>query len=99
MILTPILENGYVERRVDWGLPWLQAEVCFLCLPPGFPAVPQYYSHTFGCSPVPLQKRASGFPIHTALRPIIQIASKLRNGFRSFRILTLGHPTRLSACR
>ena len=39
--------------RVDRGLPWLQADVCFLRLPPGFPAVPPYLSHTFGCSPAP----------------------------------------------
>jgi hypothetical protein len=24
----------------------LQVEVCFLSLPPGFPAVPQYFNHT-----------------------------------------------------
>ena len=45
--------------------------------------MPLYLSHTFSCSPVPLQNRTSGFPIHPALRSIIQIASKLRDGFRS----------------
>ena len=25
---------------------WLQTELCLLCLPPGFPVVPQYLSHT-----------------------------------------------------
>jgi addiction module HigA family antidote len=58
--------------RVDRGLPWLQADVCFLRLPPGFPAVPQYLSHTFGCSPAPAQNRTSGFPIHPALRSIFR---------------------------
>jgi len=48
--------------RVDQGLPWLQAEVCFLGLPPGFPAVPQYLSHTFGCSPAPLRTGQADFP-------------------------------------
>ena len=33
--------------RVAWSLPWLQAEVCFLGLPPGFPAMPLFHSHTF----------------------------------------------------
>ncbi len=28
------------------GASKLQDEVCFLCLPPGFPAVPQYFIHT-----------------------------------------------------
>ena len=32
--------------RVDWGLPSLQANVCVLGLPPGFPVVPQYLGHT-----------------------------------------------------
>ena len=32
--------------RVDWGLPMLRADVCVLCYPPGFPAVPQYLGHT-----------------------------------------------------
>jgi len=32
--------------RVGWGLPMLQADVRVLCLPPGFPAVPQYPGHT-----------------------------------------------------
>jgi len=39
--------------RVGRGLPWLQAEVRFLRLPPGFQAAPLYFSHTFGCSSVP----------------------------------------------
>jgi hypothetical protein len=28
------------------GASKLQDEVCFLCLPPGFPAVPRYFVHT-----------------------------------------------------
>ncbi len=48
--------------RVDRGLPWLQAEVCFLRLPPGFPAVPQYLSHTFGCAPDPPRTGQADFP-------------------------------------
>jgi len=48
-----IEDKLFFECRVDRGLPWLQAEVCFLRLPPGFPAVPLYLSHTFGCSPAP----------------------------------------------
>ncbi len=39
--------------RVDWGLPMLQADVCVLRLPPGFPVVPQYLSHT-SVAPQPL---------------------------------------------
>ena len=50
------------NSRVDRGLPWLQAEVCFLRLPPGFPAVPLYLSHTFGCSPAPLRTGQADFP-------------------------------------
>jgi hypothetical protein len=30
--------------RVDRFLQIPQVEVCFLCLPPGFPAVPQYFN-------------------------------------------------------
>ena len=48
--------------RVDRGLPWLQADVCFLRLPPGFPAVPPYLSHTFGCSPAPHRTGQVDFP-------------------------------------
>jgi len=53
-----VFKNG----RVDRGLPWLQAEVCFLRLPPGFPAVPLYLSHTFGCSPAPHRTGQADFP-------------------------------------
>jgi len=48
--------------RVDRGLPWLQADVRLLRLPPGFPAVPQYLSHTFGCSPAPHRTVQVDFP-------------------------------------
>jgi hypothetical protein len=33
--------------RVDRFLPIRQVDVCFLRLPPGFPAVPQYFNHVF----------------------------------------------------
>ena len=39
----PRVDSGVSSRR---GAPKLQDEVCFLCLPPGFPAVPQYFVHT-----------------------------------------------------
>jgi len=38
--------------RVARFLPILQVEVCFLRLPPGFPAVPHYFNHvSVGVSP------------------------------------------------
>ena len=40
------LPRGFSFCRVDWGLPMLQADVGVLCLPPGFPVVPQYLGHT-----------------------------------------------------
>ncbi len=48
------LEEGNVmsSRR---GASKLQDEVCFLCLPPGFPAVPRYFVHT-GLSHPPLSE-------------------------------------------
>jgi hypothetical protein len=47
--------------RVDRFLPMLQVEVCFLRLPPSFPAVPQYFNHT-PVGPGPSQNRTCGFP-------------------------------------
>jgi hypothetical protein len=43
----------------------------------------EFHSHTFSCSPIPLRNRTSGFPIHTALRSIIQIFSELRCGLKA----------------
>jgi hypothetical protein len=34
----------------------------FSLFPPGFPAVPQYFSHTYGCSPVPHGTGQADFP-------------------------------------
>jgi len=47
--------------RVDWFLPILQVDVCFLRLPPGFPAVPQYFNHV-SVGPSPSRNRTCGFP-------------------------------------
>ena len=47
--------------RVDRFLPILQVEVCFLRLPPGFPAVPHYFNH-LSVGPGPSQNRTCGFP-------------------------------------
>ena len=46
------------------------AEVCFLRLPPGFPAVPLHLSHTFGCGLGLWGFALSGPPIRSlSLRP------------------------------
>ncbi|HUT72659.1 MAG TPA: hypothetical protein VMW89_18475 [Desulfatiglandales bacterium] len=47
--------------RVDRFLPILQVEVCFLRLPPGFPAVPPFFNHT-PVGPSRSQNRTGGFP-------------------------------------
>ena len=85
---------GYL--RVGRSLPELQGDVCVLCLPPAFAAVPQYLVHT----PVELlpliepDKRIS----HTYGSSVShQRASALRQGFRSTRIRDVGHPTWASA--
>jgi hypothetical protein len=43
---TSMMATVFGAVRVDWRLPWLQDELCVLCLPPGFPAVPPYFIHT-----------------------------------------------------
>ena len=40
--LVGLSPNGL--SRVDRFLPILQGDVCFLCLPPGFLAVPHYFN-------------------------------------------------------
>jgi hypothetical protein len=39
------IPEGITPLSVD-PRSWLQGDVCFLCLPPGFPAVPPYLTHT-----------------------------------------------------
>ena len=54
---------------------WLQAELCLLRLPPGFPAVPQYLSHTSSIKTVQASRRKTqnsqcvnnGFIKHTQI--------------------------------
>jgi hypothetical protein len=46
--------------RVDRFLPIRQVDVCFLRLPPGCPAVPQYLNHV-SVGPSPSQNRTCGF--------------------------------------
>ena len=50
---TAIIENLCLSSRR--GASKLQDEFCFLCLPPGFPAVPRYFVHT-GLSRPPLSE-------------------------------------------
>jgi hypothetical protein len=51
---THALLKGY-GSRVDRFLPILRVEVCFLCLPPGFPTVPHYFNPVpVCCWPRPL---------------------------------------------
>nr|AAU82604.1 hypothetical protein GZ18F2_34 [uncultured archaeon GZfos18F2] len=54
---------NYLFCRVDRFLPMLQVEFCFLSLPPGFPAVPQYFNHT-SVGPGPSQNRACAIYAH-----------------------------------
>lgn len=82
--------------RVDRSLPNQKVEVCFLCI--------RLFSrrcHTISTMAqlisCPSQNRTSGFPIHPAPRVVIQQASALRHGFRSLRILGVGHPTQARA--
>jgi len=49
--------------RVDKFHPRLQAEVCLLCLLPGFPAAPHYFIHT-PVVPCPSQNRACAIHAH-----------------------------------
>src|SRR5210317_2350205 len=48
------------------------------------------------CSPAPHRTGQAAFP-HPAPRFVIRYASTLRQGFRSLRILSLGHFTQISA--
>jgi hypothetical protein len=34
----------------------------FSLFPPGFPAVPQYFRHTYGCAPIPHRTGQAAFP-------------------------------------
>ena len=75
--------------RVGWGLPMLQANVCVLRLPPGFPAVPQYLGHT-SVVPQPLtepDKRLSHIRLFTqtfgsnpiCVRSVLTVYSRLES--------------------
>ena len=59
MILDPALWNR-VSRQVASGA---QVELCLLCLPPGFPAVPHHLNHT-PVGPGPSQNRAGAIYAH-----------------------------------
>jgi hypothetical protein len=52
---------GIELSRVDRFLQIRQVDVCFLRLPPGFPAVPQYFNHV-SVGPGLSQNRTCGFP-------------------------------------
>lgn len=69
LIDTP--SRSYPCFRVDWGLPYLQDEVCVLCLPPSFPAVPQYLVHS-RVAPQSLSEPYKCLSQHTAPRSAIQ---------------------------
>jgi hypothetical protein len=48
--------------RVDWGPSLAAGQGLFSLFPPGFPAVPQYFGHTCGRSPVPHRTGQADFP-------------------------------------
>jgi hypothetical protein len=46
VLLPPFAFQRALPRFLLTARSWLQGDVCFLCLPPGFPAVPPYLTHT-----------------------------------------------------
>jgi hypothetical protein len=46
VLLPPFAFQRALPRFLVTARSWLQGDVCFLCLPPGFPAVPPYLAHT-----------------------------------------------------
>ena len=46
VLLPPFAFRRALPRLLLTARSWLQVDVCFLCLPPGFPAVPPYLAHT-----------------------------------------------------
>ena len=69
-------------------------DVCVLRLPPGFPAVPQYLSHT----PVVPHTLTEPDKRLSHIRLFVQSFSAAK-GFRFTRIRAWGHPTCFKACR
>ncbi len=66
----------------------LQADVCFLCLPPGFPVVPRYLGHS-SVVPQPLTEPDKQL---SHIRLFAQTFSVGLNGFMLTRIRGLGQP-------
>ena len=54
-LIYPAIQPGHRLGLQKQPVPRLQDDVCFLCLPPAFAAVPQYLVHTLGvlCSTMP----------------------------------------------
>jgi hypothetical protein len=52
--------NFLLLSRVSRFLPMLQVQICFLRLPPGFPAVPQHFNHV-SADPIPSQQDLSNY--------------------------------------
>jgi hypothetical protein len=47
VLLLPFAFQRALPRLLLKARSWLQGDVCFLCWPPGFPAVPPYLAHTW----------------------------------------------------
>ena len=92
--LKTLANRGVSDRHVSAliGEASLQGDVCVLCWPPAFAAVPQYLIHT-SVELLPLSELDKRLSRAYGSSVSLQQASALRHGFRSTRMRDLGHPT------
>ncbi len=93
-LIYPAIQPGHRLGLQKQPVPRLQDDVCFLCFPPAFAAVPQYLVHTSGVlhptMPAADCRYALGSP-YGSLSPIRDTQRLSRGNPGDFRCTTVGY--------